>query len=92
MTRGVQSANEVLVGSLVAVAALVGASAAHARVDVLHTYAHSLAHEVDTAIAVDAAKVAARLPAGYVLVPASALGVGGPDQGIVVIVNFDSAA
>jgi hypothetical protein len=67
----------------------VPAHAGHAGVSVLHTYAHSLGHEIDNAIAVDAATLAPLLPAGYVALPASALGVGGPDEGIVAIVNFE---
>lgn len=61
----------------------------HAGVDVLHTYAVSQAHEIDNLIAVDASKLSGLLPSGYTMVPASALGVGGTNQGIVLIVNFE---
>ena len=67
----------------------VPARAGHAGVSTLHTYAHSLGHEIDNAIAVDAVTLASLLPAGHVALPASALGLGGADEGIVAIINFE---
>ena len=63
---------------------LAGASPAHADADVLHRYTNARAHEIDNLLAVDAAKLAPLLPAGFVMVPASALGVRGSGQGIVL--------
>jgi len=80
---------EILDGVLVLLGLFVCGPPAYAGVDVVHTYALSRAHEVDNLIAVDASKLAGLLPDGYVMVPASALGVGSDNQGIVVIVNFE---
>jgi hypothetical protein len=54
----------------------------------VHTFETSSAAEVANTIPVSAAKLLALLPAGYQLVPAAALGIGGPDLGIVVIANY----
>jgi len=59
-----------------------------AKVEPLHTYGNSLGQEVDTVIAISASKLLPLLPPGYNVVPAAALGFGGPDQGLVVIVDF----
>lgn len=55
---------------------------------VLHTYGTGFATELANTIPVNAAKLHSLLPAGYELVPAAAFGLGGWDEGIVVIVNF----
>jgi hypothetical protein len=75
--------------SCVAVLCLLGHSAA-ARADVklLHTYGSSLGHEVTSIIAVSMSKLLPLVPAGYTIAPAASVGFGGPDQGLVVIVNF----
>jgi hypothetical protein len=57
-------------------------------VAVLHTYGTESATEVINTIPVSAANLVPLLPDGYELIPAAALGLGGWDQGIVVIVNF----
>jgi hypothetical protein len=64
------------------------ADAARRDVKVLHTYASSTAWEVINAVAVNAATLAPLLPAGYQTIPASALGLGSPTQGIVVLANY----
>jgi hypothetical protein len=64
-----------------------GASA-NAGAVLLHTYANSLGFEVTPLVAVGGARLAPLLPAGYGMVPATAFGVGGADQGLVVMVNF----
>jgi hypothetical protein len=65
----------------------------HARtrsgtVTALHTYRVTTAWEMAQTIPVRAATLRPLLPDGYALLPADALGLGGADQGIVVIVNF----
>jgi hypothetical protein len=55
---------------------------------VLHTYETGFATEVANTIPVSAAKLVPLLPDGYELVPAAAFGLGGWDEGIVVIFNF----
>jgi hypothetical protein len=55
---------------------------------VVHTYGTGFAAEVANTIPVSAAKLAPLLPDGYELAPAAALGLGGSDQGLVVIFNF----
>jgi hypothetical protein len=77
-----------LVGYMAALGLLVQGPESQADVKVLHTYGISLGQEVDNLIPVSAAKLLPLLPAGYDIVPATSLGIGGPDQGIVVIVNF----
>jgi hypothetical protein len=64
------------------------ADAARRDVQILHTYETTDAWEVTSAIAVSADKLTPLLPPGYVMVPASAIGFGNPDQGIVILVNF----
>src|SRR5262245_61437018 len=54
----------------------------------LHTYETSFAVEVANTIPVSAAKLLPLLPAEYQFVPAAALGIGGWDQGIVVVANY----
>lgn len=76
-------------GSVFVTLGLIIGTPAYAEVDVLHTYTVSRGHEVDNLIAVNASKLKRFLPAGYTLVPASELGVGNANQGIVTIVNFE---
>lgn len=83
------SFQRLLVRVLLSLSLLVAGTPAQADAEVLHTYVVSKGHEVDHLIAVDAAKLVDLLPAGYALVPASEFGVGSPDQGIVVIINFE---
>lgn len=72
-----------------AVPYLIGHSTvARAEAEVLHTYGNSLGQEVISVIAVDASKLRPLVPAEYDLVPASSVGFGQPDQGIVVVGNF----
>lgn len=72
-----------------ALACLVGHGvAAHADVQVVHTYGNSLGQEVISVIAVDASKLRPLLPAPYELIPASTVGFGQSNQGLVVIGNF----
>ena len=54
----------------------------------LHTYETSFAVEAANTIPVSAAKLLPLLPAEYQFVPAAALGIGGWDQGIVVVANY----
>jgi hypothetical protein len=61
---------------------------ARAETKVVHTYTAAFATEIINAVPVSAANLAPLLPDGYELVPAAALGLGGWDQGIVAIVNF----
>jgi hypothetical protein len=73
----------------VVVACLIGHStAARSEVEVLHTYGNSLGQEVISVVAVDASKLRPLLPSGYQLVPASSVGFGQADQGVVVVGNF----
>ena len=51
----------------------------------LHTYAQAVAQEIVSLVVVSSAKLAPLLPTGYTLVPA--VGLGAPDQGVVVIAN-----
>lgn len=64
---------------------------ARAETKLIHTYPTASAKEVVNTIPVSAANLVPLLPDDYQLVPAAALGVGGWDQGIVVIVNFQGA-
>ncbi|MGW0185789.1 hypothetical protein ACWDV7_08570 [Streptomyces sp. NPDC003362] len=57
-------------------------------VQVLHNYQFSFATEVSNAIRVNKEKLIPLLPEGYSPVPASALGVGGENDGVVAIVNI----
>jgi hypothetical protein len=59
-----------------------------ATTDLLHTYSNSLGHEVAHLIPISASKLLPLLPAGYDIVPAAALGLGSPSDGVVVIANF----
>lgn len=77
-----------LVGCVTTLYLLCLTATARADVEVLHTYGNSLGQEVLNVIAVNASKLLPLLPSGYNLVPASAVGFGGPDHGIVVIANF----
>ncbi|MFE0453412.1 hypothetical protein ACFW2D_19395 [Streptomyces sp. NPDC058914] len=61
--------------------------AATPGVRVLHTYRMSFATEMANAIRVDRAKLVPLLPKGYEPVPASAVGLGGENDGVFVIVN-----
>ena len=74
---------------VIGVLSLLGqASGVRAEVQFLHTYGSSLGQEVANVIAVSASKLLPLLPAEYNLIPASSLGFGRADQGIVVIANF----
>jgi hypothetical protein len=77
-----------LVGGIAALSLLGQSPEARAEVELLHTYGSSLGQEVTSVIAVSASKLLPLLPTGYTLLPAASLGVGGPDQGIVALVNF----
>lgn len=57
-------------------------------VRLLHTYATRDAMEVVSGIVLDASKLAVFLPAGYTVRPASELGFGGSNEGIVVMAQF----
>jgi hypothetical protein len=54
----------------------------------VHTYENSLGLEVTPIIAVNSSKLISLLPHGYSVIPATAFGLGGSDQGLVAIVNF----
>ncbi len=77
-----------LVGGVATLSSLCSIAAARVDVEVLHTYGNSLGQEVINVIAVHASKLLPLLPPGYNIVPASSVGFGEPDQGIVVIANF----
>lgn len=81
-------ARTALIGCIVMLSLLGESSAARANVTVLHTYSGSLGQEVANLIAVNASKLRPLLPTGYSIVPAASLGIGGPDQGVVVVANF----
>lgn len=76
------------VGCIATLSLLCPITAAWADVELLHTYGNSLGQEVTNVIAVQASKLLPLLPPEYNLVPASSVGFGAPDQGIVVIANF----
>lgn len=59
-----------------------------ANAEILHTYRNSLGHEVTSLIPVNASKLLPLLPAGYGIVPAAILGIGGESDGVVVLANF----
>jgi hypothetical protein len=63
-------------------------AAAASRTVAVHTYATSDGREIAQVIAVSTTTLLPLLPPGYQVVPASALGVGSPSQGIVAIANF----
>jgi hypothetical protein len=54
----------------------------------LHSYQTGFASEVANTISVSAATLEPLLPDGYALAPASTLGLGSDDEGLVVIFNF----
>jgi hypothetical protein len=62
-----------------------------ASAEVLHTYGYPSGHEVVNLIAVNTSKLLPLIPDGYHIVPATSLGVGGGDQGIVAITSFQGA-
>jgi hypothetical protein len=76
----------VLLVALIASAA--NASPPQAKVRTLHTYQTGFATEVAHTTPVPAANLTPLLPEGYVLAPAALLGLGGWDEGVVVIFNF----
>jgi hypothetical protein len=81
----------VVVGSLLVVPPFAAARLETATPDVtvLHTYsAVTPAWEIANLIPVSLSKLTPLLPGGYSAVPASALGVGPTDQGVVVVANF----
>jgi hypothetical protein len=57
------------------------------RVDVAR-YESSVGQEFANTVAVSLSKLQPLVPPGYVILPASVLGFGGPDQGIVAITNY----
>lgn len=59
-----------------------------AGVRLLHTYSKSTAVELVSAIPVDADKLTGLLPAGYTVRSAADVGLGEPQQGLVLIANF----
>lgn len=63
-------------------------SPAASHVRVLHTYNALKAREITSLITVNAPKLKRLLPAGYQLLPASVLGLGRADQGIVTLSNY----
>ena len=76
-----------LAACVAAVALLGWSSVVLAEVETLYTYDSSLGHEVTNVIVVSLSKLTPMLPTGYAAVPASLLGFGGTDQGLVVIAN-----
>src|SRR3954447_6132663 len=81
----------VVFNSVAAIALLVTSPQAHATT-ILHTYSRSLGWEVANLIEVDASRLLPLLPTGYDMTPAAALGVGGPDKGILVINSYQGFA
>jgi hypothetical protein len=73
---------------LISACCLAYSPVARADAETIHTYSKSRAHEIDNAIAVDLSKLSPLVPPGYAIIPAANLGLGGFDQGIVVIANF----
>lgn len=78
--------------SLCAIAAMVvvGLMGARAEAEVLHTFGNSKGHEIVNVIAVDMTRLRPLVPAQYTPVPASAVLFGRPDQGVVVMANFQA--
>jgi hypothetical protein len=79
----------------IAAMAIVGLMGARAQsegvqTEVLHTIGNSKGHEIVNVIAVDLAKLRPLVPAHYTPVPASSVLFGRPDQGLVVIANFQA--
>lgn len=83
-----QLLKKAIFGAIGALGLLGQASEVRAEVELLHIYGSSLGQEVANVIAVSASKLLPLFPAEYNLVPASSLGFGRTDQGIVVIANF----
>lgn len=75
------------VAALVAVVAMTG-TLSGAEAETIHTYQIGPGTEIANTIPIRADKLRPLLPDDYELVPAAALGLGGWNQGIVVIVNF----
>ncbi len=73
---------------LISACCLAHSPVARADPQVLHTYGNSFGYEVDQGIAIDMAKLRPLVPSSYTMVPASTLGFGGSDQGLLVIANF----
>jgi hypothetical protein len=82
-------------GMIAAIAILTGlparADARRSDVKVLHTYAVSSAWQVAHTIAVSTTNLLPLLPAGYQLVPASAIGLGSSAQGVVMVANVQGS-
>ena len=78
----------IMAAGLVLISLAAHAPLARAQTRVIHTFPTATATELINAVPVSAAKLAPLLPDGYEVIPAPALGLGGWDQGIVVIVNF----
>jgi hypothetical protein len=78
------------IGAAIVTLAIAGALTATARAQALHTYGNSTGHEVVNDIAVDMAKLRPLVPVDYTIVPASAVLFGRPDQGLVIIANFQA--
>jgi hypothetical protein len=57
---------------------------------IVHTYGSSSAAEVTNLVAVSRSKLLPLLPPGYVPLPATTIGIGRKDQGILAITNFQS--
>lgn len=88
MTSKSRPANQALLMSIAMFAMFGQAPLARAEVELLHTFGSSVAHEVAIVIPVSISKLAGLLPAGYRVLPASVLGFGDSDQGLVGILNF----
>lgn len=77
-----------IVGFLAWFASAANAQPPQAKVRVLHTYQTGFATEVAHTTPVPATTLTPLLPEGYVLAPAALQGLGGWDEGVVVIFNF----
>lgn len=77
-----------LVKCVTALCLLCMTAGVRAEIELVHTYGSSLGHEVANVIAVDISKLLPLLPPDYNITPASSVGFGKHDQGIVVIANF----
>lgn len=73
---------------VVALASAANAASPQGEIRVLHTYHTRFATEVAHTTPVPAANLAPLLPDGYELAPVALLGLGGWDEGLVVIFNF----
>lgn len=58
------------------------------RARTLHTYSSTVGVEVAIVVPINSSKLAPLLPAGYHLLPAATVGLGGPDQGVLAFANF----